>query len=87
MTDSHGEGHEHTAVSPLDTFLDVIRNMFPENVIQATFQRVQTSYYTQKPKTKTNSTNFSPRPIIKKRIDSVQGMNILGKCHFVINKS
>jgi solute carrier family 1 (high affinity glutamate transporter) protein 2 len=71
------EVHEHTVVSPLDTFLDVIRNMFPENVIQATYQRVQTEYYTIKPKrvdgTSTNHT------ITKKRIGYVEGMNILGK--------
>ncbi|CAD5226461.1 unnamed protein product [Bursaphelenchus xylophilus] len=66
---------EHQAVSPLDTFLDVVRNMFPENVIQATFQRVQTSYYEQKPKTqRANITNA----IIKKKIEYAEGMNILG---------
>ncbi|KAI6214209.1 hypothetical protein M3Y94_00241000 [Aphelenchoides besseyi] len=68
------EVHEHNAVSPLDTFLDVVRNMFPENVIQATFQRVQTDYYQVKPKT--NQPNAPP--IIKKRIGYVEGMNILG---------
>lgn len=30
--DSSYEVHEHTAVSPLDTFLDVIRNMYVLNV-------------------------------------------------------
>ncbi|KAI6239646.1 Amino acid transporter [Aphelenchoides fujianensis] len=67
------EMHEHSAVSPLDTFLDVIRNMFPENVIQATFQRVQTDYY----QVKRTGQKDAP-PITKKRIAYVEGMNILG---------
>jgi solute carrier family 1 (high affinity glutamate transporter) protein 2 len=76
-TGAKHEIHEHTAVSPLDTFLDVVRNMFPDNVIQATFQRVQTNYYTQRPKTRLDG---SPKvqAIVKKRIDYVEGMNILG---------
>lgn len=35
---------DDTALSTLDTFLDQIRNMFPENIVQATFQQVQTNY-------------------------------------------
>ncbi|CAD5219446.1 unnamed protein product [Bursaphelenchus okinawaensis] len=69
------DASEHHAVSPLDTFLDVVRNMFPENVIQATFQRVQTSYYEHKPKSlRANMTSA----IIKKKIEYAEGMNILG---------
>lgn len=52
--------------------------MFPENVIQATFQRVQTNYYTQRPKTRADVANPKVQAIIKKRIDYVEGMNILG---------
>ncbi|KAL3086607.1 hypothetical protein niasHT_037733 [Heterodera trifolii] len=45
-----GEGTlDDTALSPLDTFLDQIRNMFPENIVQATFQQVQTNYVPVKP--------------------------------------
>ena len=35
---------ERSPISPLDTFLDVVRNMFPENVVQASFTRVKTTY-------------------------------------------
>ncbi|KAI6187259.1 Amino acid transporter [Aphelenchoides besseyi] len=56
------------------TTTTVLSTIFPENVIQATFQRVQTGYYQVKPKT--NQPNAPP--IIKKRIGYVEGMNILG---------
>lgn len=73
--ETHTEHVEHAAISPLDTFLDVVRNMFPENVIQATFQRVQTTYHEQKPRTaKENITSL----IMKKKIENAEGMNILG---------
>uniref|UniRef100_A0A914HW49 Amino acid transporter n=1 Tax=Globodera rostochiensis TaxID=31243 RepID=A0A914HW49_GLORO len=39
---------QHPPISPLDTFLDVVRNMFPENVVQASLQRVQTKYFSPK---------------------------------------
>ncbi|KAF8371856.1 glt-6 [Pristionchus pacificus] len=63
-----------TDVSPLDTFLDLVRNMFPENIIQATFERVQTEYVTKKPPSmaKNGTNNF------KKRISPAKGTNILG---------
>ncbi|KAI1714773.1 sodium:dicarboxylate symporter family domain-containing protein [Ditylenchus destructor] len=48
---SLGEGTlDDTALSTLDTFLDQIRNMFPENIVQATFQQVQTNYVPVKPR-------------------------------------
>ncbi|GMR46474.1 hypothetical protein PMAYCL1PPCAC_16669 [Pristionchus mayeri] len=31
-------------VEPIDTFLDLLRNMFPDNIFKATFQRVSTIY-------------------------------------------
>ncbi|TKR73299.1 hypothetical protein L596_020625 [Steinernema carpocapsae] len=48
---NHEEGSlDDTPLSTLDNFLDQIRNMFPENIIQATFQQVQTNYIPAKPK-------------------------------------
>ncbi|KAK0401383.1 hypothetical protein QR680_015752 [Steinernema hermaphroditum] len=51
LVHSLGEGTlDDTPLSTLDNFLDQIRNMFPENIIQATFQQVQTSYIPAKPR-------------------------------------
>lgn len=42
-----GEGAEEKEVSTIDAFLDLIRNLFPENLVQACFQQTQT-YYVEK---------------------------------------
>lgn len=70
---------EHANISPLDTFLDVVRNMFPENVIQAAFRRVQTVYIPRKDKMYNSTTisNQSARAF-RKEIKHVGGLNILG---------
>ncbi|VDM62765.1 unnamed protein product [Angiostrongylus costaricensis] len=65
-----------TEVSPLDTFLDLVRNMFPENIIQATFERVHTMYVVQKPRISKNTSDDGV--IMKKAISTTHGMNILG---------
>lgn len=54
--------------------------MFPENVVQATFQRVQTFHVLRRPKSKHV---LEPAPsnvstAVKKQIQNVDGMNILG---------
>ncbi|VDM79406.1 unnamed protein product [Strongylus vulgaris] len=67
-----------TDVSPLDTFLDLVRNMFPENIIQATFERVQTTYVAQRPRIAKNSSDHHEVIIMKKAISNTRGMNILG---------
>ena len=56
----------------MDTVLDVVRNMFPENVVQATFQRAKTIYVPDE----TNMVNQSAT--FKKVVTFVPGMNILG---------
>ncbi|VDM38861.1 unnamed protein product [Toxocara canis] len=71
---------EEADVSPLDTFLDLIRNMFPENILQASFQRVQTSYTLVKPTFKkiTKNTTVDMIPKVVKTIESARGTNVLG---------
>uniref|UniRef100_A0A914YVE1 Amino acid transporter n=1 Tax=Panagrolaimus superbus TaxID=310955 RepID=A0A914YVE1_9BILA len=86
-----GEGTlDDTALSTLDTFLDQIRNMFPENIIQATFQQVQTNYIPVKPRLQrifTNATNATSmialntttaQPLMKPILEYTNEMNVLG---------
>lgn len=37
-----GKGQENDEVSSLDAFFDLIRNLFPDNLVQACFQQIQT---------------------------------------------
>jgi len=61
---SLGEGTlDDTALSTLDTFLDQIRNMFPENIVQATFQQVQTNYIAVKPRVMPRGPNSTQFPM------------------------
>ncbi|KHN78500.1 Putative sodium-dependent excitatory amino acid transporter glt-3 [Toxocara canis] len=76
-----GEGTlDDTALSTLDTFLDQIRNMFPENIIQATFQQVQTNYVAVKPRVlKAGAGNgTAEKPIMKPVLEYTNEMNVLG---------
>ncbi|WKY04238.1 hypothetical protein Q1695_005313 [Nippostrongylus brasiliensis] len=78
---SLGEGTlENTALSTLDTFLDQIRNMFPENIIQATFQQVQTYYVPIKPKLQriNGTANVSEVVFHKPQLTYTNEMNVLG---------
>uniref|UniRef100_A0A0K0EB49 Amino acid transporter n=1 Tax=Strongyloides stercoralis TaxID=6248 RepID=A0A0K0EB49_STRER len=69
-------GVSHGTINPLDAFLDLIRNMLPENIVQATFQRTQTVYI--KPKTFHNITGSFVSPNRHRIIEYVPGMNIIG---------
>uniref|UniRef100_A0AC34QTV8 Amino acid transporter n=1 Tax=Panagrolaimus sp. JU765 TaxID=591449 RepID=A0AC34QTV8_9BILA len=81
-----GEGTlDDTALSTLDTFLDQIRNMFPENIIQATFQQVQTNYIPVRPRLQrisVNGTNMTINatlpPQMKPILEYTNEMNVLG---------
>ena len=61
-------------ISPLDTLLDVIRNMFPENMVQASFARVKTKYNTIDTSLYSNASTI----ILEREIENVPGINILG---------
>uniref|UniRef100_A0A1I7W7V8 Amino acid transporter n=1 Tax=Heterorhabditis bacteriophora TaxID=37862 RepID=A0A1I7W7V8_HETBA len=62
---------------------DQIRNMFPENIIQATFQQVQTYYVPIKPKLqRMNGTTNITDVVQKPQLTYTNEMNVLGasKC-------
>lgn len=55
--------------------------MFPENVIQAAFKRVQTTYEVKtnpKPSAINDAAATTGGSSYRKKIESVRGMNILG---------
>ncbi|XP_033999636.1 17-beta-hydroxysteroid dehydrogenase 14 isoform X2 [Trematomus bernacchii] len=68
-------------VSSLDAFLDLLRNLFPENLVQACFQQVQT-VLKKVPVMVENQTE----PIIenRKKLEYKWGMNVLGLIGFFI---
>ncbi|KAL7992286.1 hypothetical protein Chor_016542 [Crotalus horridus] len=95
-----GEGKKNDEVSSLDAFLDLIRNLFPENLVQACFQQIQTvtkkvlmpqeveepSNVTDSIFTIMNETEVTPEPqlIVKKGLEFKDGMNVLGLIGFFI---
>ncbi|CAD6190483.1 unnamed protein product [Caenorhabditis auriculariae] len=86
-----GTGTEGKTVSTVDTLLDLLRNMFPENIVQATFQQVQTKYITVRPKiVKNNDTatlaalNNGTLDYVKASVEYTSGMNVLGIIVFCI---
>uniref|UniRef100_A0AAQ6A7A3 Amino acid transporter n=1 Tax=Amphiprion ocellaris TaxID=80972 RepID=A0AAQ6A7A3_AMPOC len=68
-------------VSSLDAFLDLIRNLFPENLVQACFQQVQT-VLKKVPVTAPNQTE--PLLVNRKKLEYKWGMNVLGLIGFFI---
>ncbi|XP_019745406.1 solute carrier family 1 member 9 [Hippocampus comes] len=68
-------------VSSLDAFLDLIRNLFPENLVQACFQQVQT-VLKQAAMAATNQTE--PITVSRKKLEYKWGMNVLGLIGFFI---
>ncbi|GMR39372.1 hypothetical protein PMAYCL1PPCAC_09567, partial [Pristionchus mayeri] len=59
-------------IEPIDTFLDLLRNMFPDNIFKATFTYVFTKY------DRSNSTESD----VDKNVVEGQGTNILGVVFF-----
>lgn len=81
-----GTGTEGQQVSTIDTFLDLIRNMFPENIVQATFQQVKTEYVKIRPKIVKKNDTQTLKLLASGAFDYVKpstvytpGMNVLGK--------
>ncbi|KAL7077407.1 hypothetical protein ACQ4LE_003249 [Meloidogyne hapla] len=71
-------GREIKRVSTVDTLLDLIRNMFPENIVQATMQQMETTVQI------VNKTIPGRDPIRYKPVYK-DGMNILGIIVFCIS--
>uniref|UniRef100_A0A7E4VQ72 Amino acid transporter n=1 Tax=Panagrellus redivivus TaxID=6233 RepID=A0A7E4VQ72_PANRE len=86
-----GTGTEGKTVSTIDTFLDLLRNTFPENIVQATFQQVQTKYVKVRPKVlKKNNTDYLAAvangtfDYFKPSVEYTPGINVLGVIVFCI---
>ncbi|XP_039526188.1 excitatory amino acid transporter 2b isoform X2 [Pimephales promelas] len=96
LKENLGEGAKNDEVSSLDAFFDLIRNLFPENLVQSCFQQIQTvvkKIEVQPDLDDTNSTMSDylsnatkPPPIIivKKSLEFKSGMNVLGLIGFFI---
>ncbi|XP_077101648.1 excitatory amino acid transporter 2b isoform X1 [Siphateles boraxobius] len=96
LKENLGEGAKNDEVSSLDAFFDLIRNLFPENLVQACFQQIQTvvkKVEVQPDLGDTNSTlsdylsnATKPPPIFieKKSLEFKSGMNVLGLIGFFI---
>ncbi|XP_049929701.1 excitatory amino acid transporter 2b isoform X1 [Epinephelus moara] len=95
LKENLGEGEKNDDVSSLDAFFDLIRNLFPENLVQACFQQIQT--VTKKVEVvieeEVNATaveglvaNITKEPqfIVKKSLHFKSGMNVLGLIGFFI---
>ncbi|XP_077452141.1 excitatory amino acid transporter 2-like isoform X2 [Stigmatopora argus] len=95
LKENLGEGQKNDDVSSLDAFFDLIRNLFPENLVQACFQQIQT--VTKKVEVvieeDVNATtmegllaNITKEPpfVVKKTLQFKSGMNVLGLIGFFI---
>ncbi|XP_059927237.1 excitatory amino acid transporter 2-like [Gadus macrocephalus] len=77
-----GHGKKNDDVSSVDAFFDLIRNLFPENLVQACFQQIQT-VMTKVP-VPTNRTRGPSRFTIKRSLQFKGGMNVLGLIGFFV---
>ncbi|XP_019949710.1 solute carrier family 1 member 9 isoform X2 [Paralichthys olivaceus] len=68
-------------VNSLDAFLDLLRNLFPENLVQACIQQVQT-VLKKVPVAASNQTE--PILVNRKKLEYKWGMNVLGLIGFFI---
>ncbi|XP_076676511.1 excitatory amino acid transporter 2 [Andrena cerasifolii] len=73
---------EDTKVSTLDAILDIIRNMVPDNLVQACFQQAQTTYVQKKVVIigSTNQSDYVLEPTLMYR----DGTNVMGMIMFCI---
>lgn len=80
-------GSTDTKVSTLDAILDIVRNLFPDNLMQACFQQVQTTYKkVHKPIVfhEPNSSDSSSVFILKPQLVYKDGTNVMGMIVFCL---
>ncbi|KAG8012264.1 Excitatory amino acid transporter 2, partial [Nibea albiflora] len=82
LKENLGEGEKNDEVSSLDAFFDLIRNLFPENLVQACFQQDVNATTTIEGLV-ANITK-EPQYVIKKSLQFKSGMNVLGLIGFFI---
>ncbi|KAK3917625.1 Excitatory amino acid transporter 2 [Frankliniella fusca] len=73
----HGSMAGDPRVSTLDAILDIIRNMFPENLVQACFQQVQTSV-------KEVPATYNKPAIVERTLVYKDGTNVMGMIVFCL---
>ncbi|KOC64919.1 Excitatory amino acid transporter 2 [Habropoda laboriosa] len=73
---------DYIKISTLDAILDIIRNMVPENLVQACFQQAQTNYVT-KEVVMIGSTNRSNQ-VLEPTLIYRDGTNVMGMIMFCI---
>ncbi|XP_053280777.1 excitatory amino acid transporter 2-like [Pleuronectes platessa] len=92
-----GHGKKNDDVSSVDAFFDLIRNLFPENLVQACFQQVgvwqkkksshppsQIQTVVTKVPVPTNRTKAPPQFTVKRALQFKSGMNVLGLIGFFV---
>ncbi|KAM8844404.1 solute carrier family 1 member 9 isoform 1-T5 [Spinachia spinachia] len=79
--ESSSSAPKNQEVNSLDAFLDLLRNLFPENLVQSCFQQVQTVL-----KTVAVAVPNQTEPILvsRKKLEYKWGMNVLGLIGFFI---
>ncbi|XP_067000802.2 excitatory amino acid transporter [Anabrus simplex] len=80
-------GDTETKVSTMDAILDIVRNLFPDNLMQACFQQVQTTYKTvKKPLVfhDNNQTAGEPEVMQKPLLVYKDGTNVMGMIVFCL---
>ncbi|KAH7723546.1 Protein GLT-5 [Aphelenchoides avenae] len=75
---------DQASVSAVDKMLDLVRNMFPANIIEASFRQTQTDYRNETQFSFVNGPNATAVTVEKAKHNMVDGMNILGLIVFFI---